>query len=118
MPSTSSIERPASASAMLIASTPSWISLRPESFENSVAPRPTTAVLPLRNLLSLIVCSSGQGHGHRAGDVVTKAILAADLDVDRLLVRAHLDHLALQHHGVAGIVGRAEPDLYRAQQRL
>src|SRR5262245_46485620 len=43
-PSTSSGSRPASPSAAWIASTASCISLRPESFENSVAPMPAMAV--------------------------------------------------------------------------
>src|ERR1700738_1564551 len=48
MPSTSGGERPASARAAVTASQASCISLRPESPENSVAPRPTTATLSLR----------------------------------------------------------------------
>jgi hypothetical protein len=46
MPSTSDGRRPASASAAITASQASRSSLRPESFENSVAPMPAIAVAP------------------------------------------------------------------------
>jgi hypothetical protein len=49
MPSTSPGAMPASASAPAHASTASRSSLRPESFENSVAPMPTIAALSLRS---------------------------------------------------------------------
>ena len=55
MPSTSAGAIPASAHAAKTASTAKRISLRPECFENSVAPMPTIAVLPLI-VLSLILC--------------------------------------------------------------
>ena len=45
MPSTSFVVRPASSTAARIASLASWSSVRPEFFENSVWPIPTTAVL-------------------------------------------------------------------------
>ena len=53
-PSTSATVRPQSASACWTASTDSCSSERPDSLENSVAPMPTMAALPLRR--------SGCGH--------------------------------------------------------
>src|SRR5437773_1151576 len=52
MPSTSLDFRPASAKAASTASHARCSSLRPEFFENSVAPMPAIAVLPDRNRLS------------------------------------------------------------------
>ena len=47
-PSTSAGASPASASAASVASADSWSSDRPDSLENSVAPIPAMAALPLR----------------------------------------------------------------------
>ncbi len=51
-PSTSAAVRPQSASACCTASTESWSSERPDSFENSVAPMPAMAALPDRPLIT------------------------------------------------------------------
>ncbi len=53
-PSTSAAVSPASASAARVASQESWSSERPDSLENSVAPMPTIAALPLSTFPRLI----------------------------------------------------------------
>src|SRR5262245_782677 len=109
MPSTCPGSRPASAIAASHASTARRRSERPDSFENSVAPIPTTAAASRSWFWSLTGCvSSGQLERDGAGHVVADLVRAPDLDLDDAVVLPA--DLPRHRHGVARVVGGAEPD--------
>src|SRR6516164_10694930 len=107
-PSTSAGLRPASSSASSTASAANRSSLRPESFEKSVAPMPTMAALP-----------DNTRHPHRQrrrrDDMVAKAIAAHHLYGDQTVL--HGGHLAGERHRVVGVPRHPETQPNGLDQR-
>ena len=121
-PSTSAGSMPASRRARSTASTARRSSLRPDSLENSVAPMPTMAVLPVKVCAvaahradPLAGRTSRQGSSSRTVPVTWSPRLLAPRRVTSTPPRPSATDLVVlgrdrpgQGHGVVGVVGGAQ----------
>src|SRR3954470_903289 len=116
-PSTSLGSTPASSHAATHASSASCSSLRPESFENSVAPIPTIAACPAYECLTLLP-SLGQLELDGAGQVRAELVGGLYADDDTSAGRINGLNAAGKGEGQVGVGGRAELHPQRGHESL